>query len=1412
MAVAQDEWGPLTPPAAPSAGGEWGPLTPPAPARAAAPARQPAAAPQQPVDPGYPETYNPAPGLIATTPGRVRTGPGSYRGTSDDPVPLDDLSPEQIFNLPPGIFVRYPSGEIDQFSRVNPNAGDTPTRIERGAQRQYGVLPADEREGPRTLGERFTSTFENLVNEGIPASVGRFAVGAADRSGYRTDPATGERYYVADVGQLTRNAERARRFNFERTTQGDEWYRQQGLINQMLAGGVTLAGGLAGGATDASNYAGGWGKNILTRAAGNFGFGAAQDVALQGLDIGSGVQEGYNPGRTLIAGGLNAAIPLGVEGAGRIFNRFAPNGTPELYGPPAPDGVGSPRQSVTLPDVEVTGTRPERAGLVSRQNVVAGAREDVLPPEAVLTGEVTAEGPRAAPRGYLWDTPVDDLRRMREEAGASDNEKLVMALGEEGAAEFKRLDRARNSMDPQRADAAGAEFDARFGNLTPDQERLVYGIGEDPDAPSVEDLDALIRAHSDVMPGDAPEDAAYMAAVGARNIDPDGIDAVMRGEGTPAQQAAFVRLQNARDALAAQGIPDGEIPARMARALVDRGGWTPSQANEIIGGFMRAFEARAVSPRAAALEAPAAAPRTLAEDVGAPGRTPDEVLLGPAVRALDDEFGIPPQPSPVNAAVLRALDADPLSRPPIDVPDPDKIGNLNLNRLDPAERMEDARRLTDAQVGGFEDARAFGARTFDEVDAEADALGMTARDFLAKEGALTNVEIEGGRRLETAATKRTERLRTQLKETPNDPILLAQAKVALAEEAAITARMTQARADTGRALGIFNKTPRRDAVSLDMLTAWADSLDDVDLRNLVNDLNKAGSPAARRAKLAAAYKPTFGDMLVEGWRALLVSGPKTILLNILTSGATVALRQPQVFAVASILGGIRKVLGLGPQNDRVLGTEVGARIAGMVAGAVTVSKGAGGFFDLKFSSPAGGDFLNTIKTGTTTDGRTQFETNVRQKAIPGRFGSVVRAPMTFQSATDEFVKATARASDLAGMAVRIAHQEGLRGGAAQKRVAELLANPTEDMLKGAQSYARYNTFQDDLGGGGRGFNQLASAWKAVTIAVPFVRTIINLTKQSVEHSLLAPVLKSWRQDLMAGGARSDLALAKVITGTAWATGFGALAQSGIVTGAPPTDPAERETLLATGWQPYSIRTPDGGYVSYRNAAPFSMFIGMAATLGQPIGQPKTEAERDAMAQELFVSFLSQMYDQAFMRGGTDAVSTLDDPTGNRLMTWAKRTAATIVVPPIVSQTAKMFNPEMQAPETLGEHIAARVGLGGGRPARNILGETTSPAGGFAALSPFTINAARNDPIANMILESGANIRKPNRTIDDKRLPADVYDQYQVETGVQIRNNMAWYMENPQVWNSMSKEERADETKRQVDRARETARQNLGLSQ
>jgi hypothetical protein len=1401
VAVAQDEWGPLTPPAAPSAGGEWGPLTPPAPARAAAPARQPAAAPQQPVDPGYPETYNPAPGLIATTPGRARTGPGSYRGTSDDPVPLDNLSPEQIFNLPPGIFVRYPSGEIDQFSRVNPNAGATPTRIERGAQRQYGVLPADEREGPRTLGERFTSTFENLVNEGIPASVGRFVVGAADRSGYRTDPATGERYYVADVGQLTRNAERARRFNFAQTTQGDEWYRQQGLVNQMLAGGTTLAGVLAGGATDPSNYFGGLGKNILTRATGNFGFGAAQDVALQGLDIGSGVQEGYDPGRTLIAGGLNAAIPLGVEGAGRVYNRFAPNGTPELYGPPAPDGVGPARQPSTLPDVEVTGTRPERAGLVSRQNVVAGAREDVLPPEAVLTGEVTAEGPRAAPRGYLWDTPVDDLRRMREEAGASDNEKLVMALGEEGAAEFKRLDRARNSMDPQRADAAGAEFDARFGNLTPDQERLVYGIGEDPDAPSVEDLDALIRAHSDVMPGDAPEDAAYMAAVGARNIDPDGIDAVMRGEGTPAQQAAFVRLQNARDALAAQGIPDGEIPARMARALVDRGGWKPEQANEIIGGFMRAFEARAAGPRAPLLEAPddfgplrPPETRTLAEDVGAPGRTPDEVLPGSVVRALDDEFGIPPQPSP---AVARAAEADlTLRAPAADRADPDLVGNIRLSNLNSEQDIARVLETARAAGGDFVEARR-GTQTFDDIEALAADLDMTADTLIKRRAgqAFNAEEIRRARGLLVASAERVDDLARQIDEAvePGDA-LNTDFREAILRHVAIQEQVAGISAEAGRALGAMRMLANSDNITPEMLASVLGG--GMDVKGAARAIRQAGTrnPKARARAIKAAIKPTFTDMLVEYWYNSILSGPATHIVNVLSNTLT-ALNQLPEFAAAAAIGGARRALNIGP-SERVLGTEVGQRAVGMVSGAV---EGARAFAD-------------TLATGNVSDGVTKMEV-AQQRAIPGVLGTVVRTPGRFLAAEDELFKAIARRMQINGLATRIAHQEGLRGEAAVARAAELSANPTKEMMDEADNYARYITFQDPMGRIGRGVMQVTSGAPILKLVVPFVRTPINLMKQTVERSPFAFVLKSWREDVRAGGVRGDLALAKAAVGSGYGLAIALAAQQGNITGAAPTDRAEREALLATGWQPFSLKIGDN-YYSYRRLDPLGTLVGIAATMGQP---HLFAGEREGAEKRFVVGFLAMLSDKTFMSGISDLVAAVDDPSGRRAEAYINRLMGSVLVPfsAAVSQTAKALDPTSRMAENIPDVLRSRIpGMSQDLPARyDVLGREmrTSP-GGFEAFSPVTRAPVRDDPVANMILESGVRITPPNRTIKGTRLSAEAYSQYQAEAGAQIRNNMAWYMENPQVWNSMSKEERAEETKRQVDRARETARQNLGLSQ
>lgn len=238
------------------------------------------------------------------------------------------------------------------------------------------------------------------------------------------------------------------------------------------------------------------------------------------------------------------------------------------------------------------------------------AEKSDLPPKSDFPGDWAPKpSPPAAPvqigPGDLWRTPHEDLLRLRDQVGMSDDEKLVQALGPEGAADFKRLDRASNSQDPRRADAAIAEMHAKFGNLTPEQERLIYGIGET--GPQKEEINTVLEAHSDVMNGDDRGWLSYMAAVAARHTSPEEFAAVLRGEGSARAQADFVRMQKAYEGLQAHGVAADQIPNEMAQALVDRAGWSPKDANEIIGGFvheMAAMRGEAPPPVHPALPAP----------------------------------------------------------------------------------------------------------------------------------------------------------------------------------------------------------------------------------------------------------------------------------------------------------------------------------------------------------------------------------------------------------------------------------------------------------------------------------------------------------------------------------------------------------------------------------------------------------------------------------------------------------------------------------------------------------------------------------------------------------------------------------------------------------------------------------------
>src|SRR3546814_2542190 len=90
------------------------------------------------------------------------------------------------------------------------------------------------------------------------------------------------------------------------------------------------------------------------------------------------------------------------------------------------------------------------------------------------------------------------------------------------------------------------------------------------------------------------------------------------------------------------------------------------------------------------------------------------------------------------------------------------------------------------------------------------------------------------------------------------------------------------------------------------------------------------------------------------------------------------------------------------------------------------------------------------------------------------------------------------------------------------------------------------------------------------------------------------MVKEWRRDFAAGGARRDLAIAKVMVGSGVGATIAELAAKGIVSGSAPSADNQRRLMLANGWQPYSIKIGDQ-YYSYRRLDPFAMPFGTASS-------------------------------------------------------------------------------------------------------------------------------------------------------------------------------------------------------------------------
>ena len=238
----------------------------------------------------------------------------------------------------------------------------------------------------------------------------------------------------------------------------------------------------------------------------------------------------------------------------------------------------------------------------------------------------------------------------------------------------------------------------------------------------------------------------------------------------------------------------------------------------------------------------------------------------------------------------------------------------------------------------------------------------------------------------------------------------------------------------------------------------------------------------------------------------------------------------------------------------------------------------------KFESPVNAfsaDAFNVSKTGI----------GGKFIDVAGRILTLDRIPYKFLQNADNYFKNTAYQGELYALAFRETIKNIKMGNVSRDKGADLLAslvtNPTEEMTKIAYEAALRKTFQTplskrndvvgDITGAVQSIKQL-KAFNPITIFssqyFTFLRTPGNILGSTMERAPGANlILRSYRADLFAGGARSEIAKAKMAMGFMFLSTFGPLGFWGVFSGSDPEMRGRRdyEIKKASGVQPKSFR-------------------------------------------------------------------------------------------------------------------------------------------------------------------------------------------------------------------------------------------------
>jgi hypothetical protein len=685
----------------------------------------------------------------------------------------------------------------------------------------------------------------------------------------------------------------------------------------------------------------------------------------------------------------------------------------------------------------------------------------------------------------------------------------------------------------------------------------------------------------------------------------------------------------------------------------------------------------------------------------------------------------------------------------------DKAGNIRLDNLSTPEDVSQVIRDAATANNEFIDARR-GVVTDGQVLELADALGMD-------EGTLNRRKLGEAFNAEQimAARKLLIQSATHVRDAMAKAANGAEADVMAYAEAKQRHRMIQEQvagltAEAGRALRAFRKLEgQQEAGQIDAFLKGATGKTLFQLQREAQLGMQLDTPAQVSKFVNDTIKPSLKDMVIEAWMSALLSGPKTHLANIM--GNTISgLWRPLETLAASGVGKARSLIT--GSKDRVLPGEAAAELFGMVQGSREGVVAA----------------YKAYKTGegqlTTTRQAEQYNPRALPSATVNLFGKErqiggeqARIPLRMLTAEDEFFKSVAYRGDINRQAYAIASKEGLPTERMNARVAELSANPTDEMIAAAKKVAEYQTFQTPLGNVGRSVQNFSNSHILAKLVVPFVRTPINLLKYAGERSPLGVFSREVRDNLSGknGNVARDTQIARITLGTMVGVAALEMASQGLITGGGPADSKQKAIMRANGWQDYSVKIGDM-YYRYNRLDPFSIILGTVADaweINQAAGAKDTEKQH--LMALIFGAVSKNILERASLKGPSDLIQAVTDP--ERYGKGYIKSLSGTVVPAISAQTAQAIDPIVREARTVVDGLKARIpGLSQTlMPKRDVWGEPVVREGGLGPdlVSPIVESRLKNDPVNKALLAAGYYPGKVDRKIRGVELTDQQYDDF-----------------------------------------------------